>query len=533
MLNTEQQELQNELISFVNGSKNGFFGVVGAGGTGKTFTICQSINVDEAIFLGATNKVVGNLRNTLKNNGFVDVKSKTVDSFLSFKMVKDHNNRTITKRKLPKLENIPKIIVIDEISLINNECFEYLMKLKNKRKFILIGDNRQIPPIEDDFERDYQGFKVSKIFNQLDYTFELTIQQRQKNGTELFDLIKKFRENMHLNINFEKMVEKYKNDSDILFYNNNDKKLKEIIRGENPIAVCFKNLTCLSFNWLIGSTKTNNKGYKVNNLNVGDIVFFDSFYQRGDERFYTSETVKIIEIDDKVDDEMLIEGSDKVVNFNYKMIRVQKESGVQTIIYVGNGYKETLQPIKYRIDYVIGKIKKDIEKIQSGSKYKFVLQKKIAELNTKYNDLKLGFATLKKPFAITSHKSQGSTYEDVIIPVYDYANKYPQDVNQLMYVAMSRAKNRVIFVNKNSNFKDNSNRYSFSEMERSAIASSQYYKCNVCEIELNDNREFDVDHITPIANGGKNTLDNLQAICKKCHSEKTRIEKYGLQEIND
>ena len=95
---------------------------------------------------------------------------------------------------------------------------------------------------------------------------------------------------------------------------------------------------------------------------------------------------------------------------------------------------------------------------------------------------------------------------------------------------MSRANGRIIFVDKHSNFKDNSNRYSFSEMERSAIASSQSYNCNICEIELNDNREFDVDHIIPIANGGKNTVDNLQAICKTCHSEKTKVEKYGIIE---
>jgi len=99
-----------------------------------------------------------------------------------------------------------------------------------------------------------------------------------------------------------------------------------------------------------------------------------------------------------------------------------------------------------------------------------------------------------------------------------------------MYVAMSRANSRIIFINKNSNFKDNSNRYSFSEMERSAIASTQDYNCNICGIELNDNREFDIDHIIPIANGGKNTVDNLQAICKACHQEKTKFEKYGIKE---
>jgi len=39
-------------------------------------------------------------------------------------------------------------------------------------------------------------------------------------------------------------------------------------------------------------------------------------------------------------------------------------------------------------------------------------------------------------------------------------------------------------------------------------------------------REFDIDHIKPIANGGKNSVDNLQPLCKKCHKKKTAYETY-------
>lgn len=523
-LNDEQTNLQINISDFVKSGTSGFYGVLGAGGTGKSFTICKTIDVEKSIWLGATNKVCSVLKRYLTDNGYINFKVKTIDSFFSFRMEKDYNNRTVIKHKIPKLSNIPEVIVIDEISLINNRSFELLMELKNKRKFILIGDNYQIPPIEENSERDAEGFKVSKVFNNLDFSDTLTIQNRQKLDSGIYDFISKFRNNMHLKLPFEKLINKYNNGVDILFYDINSKELRDIITKSNPVAVCYKNLTCLSFNWLVGSTRSNNKGYKVNELNVGDKVFFDSFYKRDTDTFYTSEIVLIREIEHLVNDTLEV-GDIKPCEYNYKKIRVTKDDSTDTIIYVGNGYSETLHPVKYRIDRVIDKKKKSILGCENN-KRKFTVLAEVAKLNTEYDKFKNSFAKLKKPFAITTHKAQGSTFDDVIIPVYDFANKHHQDVNQLFYVAISRAKKRIIFVSQKTHFRDNSNRYSFNQMERNAISSSQSYKCNICEIELDDQREYDIDHIKPLANGGTNTLDNLQAICKSCHSEKTKNEKY-------
>lgn len=530
MLNDEQLQLQLKINEFVKSKENGFFGVLGAAGTGKSYTICQTIDVEDALFLGATNKVCSVLKNYLIDNGYSKFEVKTIDSFFKFKMKKDHNNITVITHSKPNLSKVPKIIVIDEISLINDRSFELLMELKNKRKFILIGDDRQIPPIEATPTKDKNGFKVSKIFMNLDYSFELKIQNRQKLDSKIFELISKFRDNMDKKFSYISMIEKYKNGNDILFYDINDKELKDLIFNKNPIAIGFKNMTCLSFNWLIGSTKSNNKGYKVNALNKGDTVFFDGFYKRDKDVFYTSEIVKILDIDDFCEDTLKI--GNEFATYNFKKIMVKAEGQLTKIIYVGNGYKETLYPIKYRVDKQIDKLKKQIL-LSKNVKQQWIFKKQIADLNTEYSNLKTGFATLKKPFAITSHKSQGSSFEDVIIPIYDFSAKHHQDANQLLYVAMSRASKRLIFVNHHSNFKDNSNRYSFTQIERNAISSYYDYKCNICGIELEDLRDIDIDHIIPLAFNGTNNILNLQPLCKICHKEKTKNEKHNTKIITN
>ncbi len=35
----------------------------------------------------------------------------------------------------------------------------------------------------------------------------------------------------------------------------------------------------------------------------------------------------------------------------------------------------------------------------------------------------------------------------------------------------------------------------------------------------------EIDHIIPLKNGGTNDIENLQALCKRCHSKKTKVEQ--------
>ena len=533
-LNQEQQECKEKILSFLNTKENDYFAIYGAGGTGKTYTLANTIEnfKGKVLYLGATNKVVSVLKNALENSGIINPRVRTIDSFLKFKIEKDEFNNSTISYTFPSVKDIPELLVIDEVSMITSQKFQLIQRLKNHCKIILIGDFLQLPPIEEDKDsvvRNSDGFLVSKIFTVVkpENTYTLTIQNRQKDGTELSALVSGFRNHMHLKIDPIKLAEKKQNNSDIQYYFTNDPKLKETIKQNKCVAVCFKNLSVLNFNWLIGSTKSMRKDYRLNEINIGDSLMFDAFYfhekNRKKTSFYTSNIVDVVDIETGITETFKVKEKIKKV-ITYSILTVLDYDGntyevryIQGGLYGKNGGGLSSS--------VYGQRKKYTEHIRQN-KNKEENIKFLKDLNTRFASYQNSFAKLKRPYAITAHKAQGSTYNTVIIPIYDYYTRFHKDANQLLYVALSRAKEKVIFVNKKEQFGETDKRKLFTEFEKQSICSAYDYKCVNCRTDLVD-REFDIDHEIPLASGGKNSLENLQPLCKSCHTKKSNFEKFN------
>jgi uncharacterized membrane protein len=63
---------------------------------------------------------------------------------------------------------------------------------------------------------------------------------------------------------------------------------------------------------------------------------------------------------------------------------------------------------------------------------------------------------------------------------------------------------------------------SVSETKKKYVASNQNWKCGNCKQQLS--AWFEVDHKTRLEYGGSNHVDNLVALCRECHGEKTAME---------
>lgn len=65
-----------------------------------------------------------------------------------------------------------------------------------------------------------------------------------------------------------------------------------------------------------------------------------------------------------------------------------------------------------------------------------------------------------------------------------------------------------------------------SNKMRFYILERDHYRCRCCGRSQNE-VELEIDHIVPIAKGGKSTLDNLQTLCAECNKRKgTTIHRY-------
>ena len=65
----------------------------------------------------------------------------------------------------------------------------------------------------------------------------------------------------------------------------------------------------------------------------------------------------------------------------------------------------------------------------------------------------------------------------------------------------------------------NVERAKVSNKMRFAIYDRDGHKCKYCGVKDKGNN-LEIDHIKPIAKGGKSTFDNLQTLCKRCNQEK-------------
>lgn len=64
-----------------------------------------------------------------------------------------------------------------------------------------------------------------------------------------------------------------------------------------------------------------------------------------------------------------------------------------------------------------------------------------------------------------------------------------------------------------------------SETKKKYIASRQNWRCGKCHQQLN--HTFEIDHRVRLEYGGTNDADNLIALCRNCHGEKTALENMG------
>lgn len=437
--NIEQENGINEVIKFIKkGQPKEWFTLQGRAGTGKTTIITQVIKY----FSGHKRMVVCALSHKAKKVLYTKLKaeltselgisSHSLASLLGMGLDMETGKFTqVYSKKKPPIKTMD-LIIVDECSMINEEGLELIMMEKKKTaKVIFLGDIGQLPPIRE--SGDPENGKPSPTFI-TPHSYSLITSIRQSVGSSIIDYSNYYWENSVTSEDPEEDPIPFtlrKDTKEMIFMTSLEKTIQEnkekfILVNEtknvNLIKVIvYKNKTREAINWYIRSLI-----YKEpKEYEVGDVLIFNDNYS--------------------VDEETIIENSTEV---SIVSIEEKKFSGRW------DGYRlyVTTGDESWSVNVLSNKTYEAYNKHISEL---FVLAKRAPfgvqrsrQLKNAW-DTKRRYADLDFAYALTSHKSQGSTYNNVIIIEDDILSVRPItniEKSQSIYVALTRASEKVYVV---------------------------------------------------------------------------------------
>ena len=460
----DQLNAYNGLIEFINSpyeEKDYKRALVGAAGTGKTYLVKALIKncrySYSTIGLSApTHKACRVLHESI---GITNIKPNTLQSDLGLRLnfdvdKFDYNNPPFDPKGRIKIGDY-KLYIVDEASMINKQLCMFLEKTckNNNCKIIYIGDSSQLAPVNEKYSYAFNNIKL--------FTLNQIVRQGEDNPISyLLDLLRF--DIKHKSFTFLEYITKNR----INFNEDNTKGYKVCTAQE------FDNIVYNNFN---DEALTNNIdfakiiGYTNNNVSNWNKFVRNAIIKDANKSVITKNDLIIsyITIVNQFN-ECIIKNSEEYILkdvVNYVHPKYQLKGFMIRFTAIHGGYNTTpLFVVDHKdIGNMMLYVKISNELIttaktantrlrsQKWKEYYDFKENCLLLTNIISSDGKILFSRdLDYGFALTAHKSQGSTFDTTFVDVNDIVfDKYGQpytdaeEINRRLYVACSRAKNKL------------------------------------------------------------------------------------------
>lgn len=415
-LNKGQEAVAREFFDFLNNPDASEFNISGPGGTGKTFLMSHLIDdtmpayMDTCSLMGTKplyNEVVMTATTNKAAEVLAQATGRPTSTYHSFQglIVKNDfgtgESRVVPSKSFAIKRN--KIIFIDEASMIDRQLLNYAREGTHQSKLVFVGDASQLLPVKENKSPVYAGSIP---------THYLTEQMRT-DKPELKALHQQLRDTVNGVTGFlpikcipgvidwvqeeemEKLVNEY-------FVNNHTD--SRIVGYTNDQVINYNN-------YIRGAN-----GYK-GEYSVGENLVSNSAVKLGvEDRLSIEQELSIIDQDSST-----------------RMIRVTGDIELEvrdSTLNLGYGGIISEVPVPTDPEY-FNRLVKWLGKDKNWEPY-FRMKETIPDLRATH--------------ACTVHKSQGSSYDTIFIDANDLSScRQPDTVARLLYVAVSRARTRVVF----------------------------------------------------------------------------------------
>lgn len=442
-------------ISTVDPSTGEYFTLTGKAGTGKTTLIQEVIReiakdnpyqrfVVSALAHKAVQVIYGKTKNSSKF-----VSASTVASLLGMKLDQETGLFKQIKGGKAKLKR-DSILFVDEASMLNEQNIKLLMDavIHTDSKVIFLGDPGQLPPIRTGDLVKYGTDSLSPVFKTQkdEYSAGLTERVRQGEGSPILDYADTFwnysttEGQTDRRVNDEDMSRVENAQGSIEFINEQqaDKIVplfKQAVETNNPSlikVVAYHNNTVKQWNQIIRRDVYGDE-YSLNPL-PGDILMMTDTYN------------------DPASDNA------KPLLFNSEDISVISTGPIRTVYRV-QLMDATIKDPRGKIITVplIIPTKENMDQFNNNKrllwneaqKYKNTDRGKYKRALDMYWSYGTEWAHVEYGYAITSHKSQGSTYDVSIVDSADInSNGFMSDISKArsIYTAITRARNSAVIL---------------------------------------------------------------------------------------
>ena len=504
--NKEQQSAIVNAVSFLktNTDPTQYYVIEGKAGTGKT-TIAKEILKefeDEQIYVAA---VSHKAKGVIKNSFGEDTRGKkffSIASLLGMKGINDNDTQTTKFQvgtKVPLLDNPPALLVIDEASMITEDVLKKIIDINSSlsRPFqmLFLGDIGQIQPIRDDQSEFYRTHKdllnkKSDIFNSK-HKSKLITRVRQGEANPILPYADYFwensqKENPELNPTQHIVRNNQITDNGSLLFSNSEAEvLNSVIKAvRNAVEKGLTNHVKIVTYHINEKTELNQKIHealfgKDSDYSNGDMLILNSPYDLPDVNatMENSSEIQIKSIQDTDVDE-----------FGVHTLYLETNGTAYT--RTGNEQKDCVIQVVSRND--IGLYNQKLQELASYAKRQTnrALKKQawsdFWEYKGRYADVDFGYA-------ITAHKSQGSTYDIVVVDEKDIMGTTAtsnQEKSELIYTALTRPRKTAIVISS----VPVSNPYT-GDIENPSLPKQQndrkidYHPGNWTRQEVNDNTD--------------------------------------------
>ena len=458
-LNTDQRLAFERLLTYIlDKNDHRIFVLKGWAGTGKTFCISLLVNyiLDEVYpnkdwykiaVTGPTNKSVRVIKQA---SGLYSprLSFQTIHKLLGLKeritmegvqeFVADHDGG------FKPAINSTKLLIIDEVSMLNDDLFEKVVERREKTKIICMGDPAQIPPVG---RPDCIPFMDELLEGYGIKTLQLNTIMRQKLDNPIISSSVLIRENLGASKSLISLENKVNaNDEGIEYININDievrKSFPDILSKYFKTEEFKKNSEyCKIIAW-------RNKTVSTMNEIVRKVIY-------GDESINSKILIgeKLIANNPIIwQSEILFTTNDEFTVKNYK-IKTSKVSIDRQIIEIKYYETEvtylddTGEECNEVIDILHESSELDFKKAANFLKSEAIAKKGKDKSWIAYYDFLRTYADVNYGYCITAHKSQGSTYNTAFVLEDDIDMNWDIiERNRIKYTAYTRASKKLYVI---------------------------------------------------------------------------------------